>query len=53
MVIKSEAHCPKCFTKTDYIYPLSYDKNTRKFVCSHDSSHVFVEGEGGFLKSVA
>ncbi|MFA6048729.1 MAG: hypothetical protein WC792_02160 [Candidatus Micrarchaeia archaeon] len=51
MVLKCEANCPRCFTKTDYIYPLNYDKNSRKFTCSHDPSHVFVEDERGYLKS--
>ncbi len=52
MVVKSEAHCPRCFTKTDFIYPLHYDAANRKFTCSKDASHKFMENEQGFLVPV-
>jgi hypothetical protein len=51
MVVKSEANCPKCFSATDYIYPLLYDKQTGVFTCTKLPTHQFVEDEQGFLVS--
>ncbi|MFH0973907.1 MAG: hypothetical protein V1817_03940 [Candidatus Micrarchaeota archaeon] len=51
MVLKCEACCPKCFTRNQYVYKLDYDDVNKHFVCTHDSAHVFVEGEDGYLRS--
>ena len=51
MVLKCEACCPKCFTRDQYVYKLNYDDASKQFVCSKNSTHVFVEGDDGYLKS--
>jgi len=51
MVLKSEACCPKCFVRHQFVYRLRFNEASNEFVCSNDASHVFVEGEDGYLKS--
>ncbi|MFH1751132.1 MAG: hypothetical protein ABH863_05625 [Candidatus Micrarchaeota archaeon] len=51
MVVKEEACCPKCFTYKSFIIPLVFDEANATFTCPHDSAHVFVEDEEGFLMS--
>ncbi|MFH1257901.1 MAG: hypothetical protein ABIG96_00650 [Candidatus Micrarchaeota archaeon] len=51
MVVKEEACCPKCFTFKSFIVPLIFDNSAATFSCPHDSLHIFVENEEGFLQS--
>ncbi|MFH1200374.1 MAG: hypothetical protein V1708_04870 [Candidatus Micrarchaeota archaeon] len=51
MAVKSEANCPKCFSATDYIYPLLFDGQTGVFTCTRLPARQFVEDGQGFLVS--